>query len=109
MSRTQRFRHEKWLVEENNVLTDLVWEYVWERQCTRIHIDPNSLEGRKRLAKMHSDKKCSVWRWRGPGWWVHEYHQVPYRQKARQELIKFMKDPEYEVQIPRKPYLTHWW
>ena len=109
MSRTKRFKHEQWLIHENRILEDWAYDVIWERGSSVVRIDPNCYEGRQRLAKMHSDKKRGVWRWRGPGWWVHEYHQVPYRQRARQELIKFMKDPDYEVQIPRKPYLTYWW
>lgn len=106
MSRTKRFKHDKWL--EKQVLQDLKrigstyhWEY--------FSIDPTSAEAIKRLAKMHSDAKCGIMRWRGPGWFVHEYHQVPYRQRARQEIIKFMKNPDYEVQIESKPYLTYWY
>ena len=109
MSRTKRFKHDKWLIEENSVLTEWIWEHEWVRQGSRVRIDPNSVEGRKRLAKMHSDAKRGVMRWRGPGWFVHEYHQVPYRQRARRELHKFMMDPEYEVQLESKPHLTYWY
>lgn len=109
MSRTKRFKHDKWLIEENRVLEDWVWDYCSWKHSSRIRIDPNSQEGRKRLAKMHSDAKHGVMRWRGPGWFIHEYHQVPYRQAARQELHNYMKDPDYEVQIQSKPYLTYWY
>jgi hypothetical protein len=108
MSRTKRFKHDKWLIKENRLLQDferVSGTYNW----VYVNIDPTSKEARKRIAKLHSDAKKGVMRWRGPGWFVHEYHQVPYRQQARQELIKFMKDPDYEVQILRKPYLTYWW
>ena len=109
MSRTKRFKHDAWLIDHNCVLTDWAWEYEWIARCSRVRIDPKSQEGRKRIAKLHSDAKKRVMRWRGPGWFVHEYHQVPYRQQARRELDKFMRDPDYEVQIQSKPHLTYWY
>ena len=109
MSRTKRFKHDAWLIDHNSVLTDWIWEHEWFMRGSRVRIDPSSKEGRRRLARMHSDAKKGVMRWRGPSWFVHEYHQVPYRQRARQELHKFMKNPEYEVQLESKPHLTYWY
>jgi hypothetical protein len=108
MSRTKRFKHDKWLIKHNRVLEELkrvegTWQWNW------VKLDPTSKEAQDRIAKMHSDAKHGVMRWRGPGWFVRDFHQVPYRQRARQELMKFMKNPDYEVQIESKPYLTYWY
>ena len=108
MSRTKRFKHDKWLIKENHLLQDferISGTYTW----VYVNIDPNGKEARKRIAKLHSDAKKGVMRWRGPGWFIHQYHQVPYRQHARRELMKFMKDPDYEVQLQSKPHLTYWY
>jgi hypothetical protein len=36
------------------------------------------------------------------------YAQRPYRRDCKKQLRKVMNDPDYEVQIRRKPYREYW-
>ena len=106
MSRTYRLK-EKYLVHENSVL-----EY-WDRRgrwpdWKLVKLDPNSKEGMRRLAKFHSDAKYHFHNWRGPGWFHNMYAQKPYRRNCKRQLQKAMNDPDYEVQLRRRPYREYW-
>lgn len=106
MSRTYRLK-EKYLVDDNRVL-----EY-WDRRerwpdWKLVELDPNSEEGKKRLAKFHSDAKYYFHNWRGPNWFHNMYAQKPYRRNCKRQIQKAMNDPDYEVQIRRKPYREYW-
>jgi hypothetical protein len=107
MSRTYRLK-EKYLIDENSVLSD--WDRIgrYFHQWTRIDIDPNSKEGKKKLARFHSDAKHHFHKWRGPNWFHNMYAQRPYRRNCKHQLRKVLKDPDYEVQIRRKPYREYW-
>jgi hypothetical protein len=76
-----------------------VWMYV--------HIDPKSKEGKKLVAQFHSDAKT----WgnsHGPGWFIAEFIQQPYRQDARRQIQKWMRDEDFEVIIADKPKRIYW-
>ena len=104
MSRTKRFKHDKWM--EQDVLRDLVkvapfrWE--WEK------ISRHSREGRVKLAKFHSDKKDYWMNYRGPSWFRREFGQKPYKARVRAELHRYMRNPDYEVVIESMPHLPYW-
>lgn len=72
-----------------------------------IHIDPKSKEGKKRIAKFHSDASYLYNRF-GPNWYVRLHTQRPYRRFAKRELQKAMVDDEYEAIIPDKPKRSYW-
>lgn len=107
MSRTYRFKKENdsYLVEYNRVLTEWIW--VGGYYSLRIPIDPTSKESKKRLVRFHSDAKKYFWVHKGPGWF-HNITQRKYRTLVKSKLSKFYKDPEYEIQLLRKPYREYW-
>lgn len=104
MSNTKRFKKASWL--EADVLRELVkvgpccWIYV--------PIDRHSEQGRKMLARFHSDKKDYWMNWRGPSWFHNTFSQRPHRRKAKRELQKYLFDPEHEVMIEDMPYREYW-
>lgn len=115
MSRTYRFKGEdKYRIIDSWVLEE--YEYVWIdkgngyqwREWTTVHIDQNSKEGKKRLARFHSDKKRHVMVWNAPGWFNRLFSQKPHRMAAKKELHKFKLDPEHEV-IISKPHQEYYW
>jgi len=70
--------------------------------------DKNVLK--KNIAKWRSDAG-----WHGnysvcPGWWNHEYHELPFRRKVRDLLKKIVNTGEYEVVFPlhKKPHIYYW-
>jgi len=116
MSRTYRFNKgkDRYLVEDSWILKEhkYVWKelcdgYVWRKWST-IHIDPKSEEGKKRLARFHSDAKKGVMIWNGPSWFNKLFSQKPHRMDAKKELHKFKINPEHEV-IISKPHRVYWW
>lgn len=106
MSRTYRRKNAKYLVEECRVLRTLdntgpwhEWEWIEE--------DPKSKEGKKRLAKFYSDNPQCIFNWYGPSWFHNLYAQRPYRRECKREIKKYLKDPEYDISLlrrPRSPY-----
>ena len=106
MSRTYRFRKDKW-IEKDGILSDRDWD--WRRRIvTIVNIDPKSKEGKKRLAKLHSDKKYYFYNSKGPNWFYNMYCQRPYRRDCKEQLRRAMYDDGYEVQIRNKPYREYW-
>lgn len=99
MSRTYRFKKDKWRIKYDRVLEDCYWGYSprWVR------LDPNSEEAKQRLAEFHSDAKKHTMRWNGPSWFHNFYAQRPYRMAAKRELYNFTKYDDYEVLILDKP------
>jgi hypothetical protein len=90
--------------------TEWTWRYwadgsMW-REWRKIHIDPKSPEGKKALNRYHSDGSKAYWR--GPMWFHKEYAQVPYRVRAKNEIHKYMRNPDYEVIIEDKPHREYW-
>lgn len=54
-------------------------------------------DAKKCLARWHSDSYYKTGTYNQHNWRVH-------RNEAKQELVKFIKNPEHEVQIRRKRY-----
>lgn len=105
MSRTYRFRKDAdWL--ERDALRELVRiaRFRWEWQP----ISRNSKQGRKKLALMHSDAKRSWMNYRGPAWFRREFAQKPYNTRAKNELHRYMRNPDYEVVLESMPHLPYW-
>lgn len=115
MSRTYRFNKgkDKYRVKDSWLLNS------WERQTfdgvhewtqwVDVSIDPKSDEGKRRLARFHSDRKYHVVVWNGPGWFNRLFSQKPHRTRAKKELHKFVRNPDHEVIIEGKPPRQYWW
>jgi ATPase subunit of ABC transporter with duplicated ATPase domains len=67
----------------------------------------DSEEGKKRLAKFHSDKKWRYWNHIGPGWFHNLYSQRPYRRDAKRQIKRYI-DNDIDVQLLRKPKREYW-
>jgi hypothetical protein len=74
------------------------------------HHSPKSKEGKKRVAKFHSDAATFAGggKGHGPSWFINEYVQRPHRRDAAREIHKWMKDEDYEVIIESKPKREYW-
>lgn len=96
------------------VLRDRDWIWVdgddlYQRHCVvETHVDRNSKEGKKRLAKYYSDAGTHRCREPGPMWFIRETAQRPYRRRANNEIRKFMRNPEHEVMIESMPHRDYW-
>lgn len=114
MSRTYRRKSgefDDWILKDTYLYLDealiitgtsgIVRNSFFGNNCYDVIYSKNSKQGRHRLAKYHSDSYHTMWR--GPMWWVREFYQKPYAQKCRNELNKFMRDPEHEVVLRSKP------
>lgn len=108
MSRTYRLKKAKHLIEELGVLQKRVWnsnkfwDYYW------VPLEPKSKEGKEALARLHSDAKHSFYKWKGPSWFHNMYAQRPYRRNCKKQIRKYIRDPDYEIQIRNKPYREYW-
>jgi hypothetical protein len=111
MSRTIRRRKDKYLERdallthdrgETEGVTYHYWGWCWRYY----YLDPNSKEGKKAIARHHSDR--GWFRFIGPGWFHNQYSQRPYRRRAKREIHKFFKDEDYEVMIESKPHREYW-
>lgn len=65
----------------------------------------NSKTGKKIRNIFHSDKVRVM---NDPMWW-YRLHQACYRAKCRNEIQKFLKNPEYEVVLELKPRVPWYW
>lgn len=101
MSRTKRFRKSTHLIKDNRILEDLVrrdgWHWDW------VKMDPSSEEAKKALAKFHSDAKKGVMRWRGPGWYHRLFSQIPYRNRSKREISRYLKGEIDDIVLENKP------
>ena len=107
MSRTYRFKKdEKWMFQYNHVLKECVniANYYYDFRP----IDPRSVEGIRRVALARSDKKEHIWISTGPGWFHNLFVQRPYRRRARKEIHKWIKNPDYEPMIEDCPHRSYW-
>lgn len=75
------------------VLRDYVFQ---DGYCRDIRIDPKSKEGRKRLAKYHSD--CGDFMGNAPHWYCR-FYQKTMRQEGRRQLHLFFNNPEDVVNL----------
>lgn len=98
MSRTYRCKKDKHLIEYHSILRD--WNYYPSLEY--YIFEPNSKEGRKRLAKFHSDNACYIRNWHGPSWYHNLYSQRPYRRDCKKQIQKCIKY-DYDISMLRKP------
>ena len=106
MSRTYRRKatdptDKKWSVSEH-VRIEGTWSYIW------VPYPKNSNEYKKGSAKYHSDAGTHNCKEPGPSWFRNLYTERPQRQEARQQLKKFMNDPDFEVILNAKDPLEYW-
>ena len=104
MSRTYRFKKDPWMIEYYSILVD--WNY-YKYYLTKFYISKDSVEGRKKIAKFCSDSKRGFCDYKGPSAF-HNINQRSYRTLVKEEICKYYKDPEYEIQLLRKPYREYW-
>lgn len=104
MSRTYRFKHDEYIIKES--LYD--WEpwpdymYRWQK----IYLDPKSEQGKKKIARVRMGKY--IMKWRGPAWFIRDYVQVPYRQRARTEIHKYIHGKVEDVVLESKPHREYY-
>lgn len=62
-------------------------------------------EIKKRDIEWHSD-----WGYRniGPSKWFRQNQEAGFRSYAKEEIIKFWKDRDYEIQITNKQRIDYW-
>lgn len=96
MSRTYRCKKDKHLINYYSILRD------WNPYCREDNINPKSKEGRKRIAKFHSDNPCCIRNWNGPSWYLNLYCERPYRRDCKNQIRKSIYY-DYDVSILRKP------
>lgn len=72
MSKTYRFKKkDHYLIRENNILIE--YECIIGSRVKKVNVEPNSIKGKKLLAKFHSDSKFWVYQWKGPNWFHNMY------------------------------------
>jgi hypothetical protein len=126
MSRTYRRRRYRQLFNSDHPLTDwwvqedeVVWEdvnsvketfeFIWyARPRYNIEYKSDSNTGRKLIAIARSDAATHNCKEPGPGWFRNLYVARPLRRKAKNEIHKFMLDPDYEPMILTDPPLPYW-
>lgn len=111
MSRTYRRKNTKqdhsWILREYvNKYPEI--DYWFLGKWGYIYLNKDSTEGKRRLAKHHSDAGYCWQNYRGPHWFHNMFEERPRRQKARREIHKFMKDPDYEVMLEKKKPVIYW-
>ena len=76
----------------------------------RIPFEKGSPEYQKGKAKFHSDAGTQSFKEPGPSWFRRMFHKM-YKSHVRQELHKFMRDPDYEVDLhdsTEKYFMDYW-
>lgn len=82
------------------------WDY-W-RMSDAPHLDPKSDEGKRRIARYHSDASRVCHNEPGPAWYRHTVVDVPWRREAKRQLRRYMKDTEFVVILNGKDPLPYW-
>lgn len=100
MSRTYR--------RKNSPLPDWVtqdWSNHW-----RCHGVPK--EGKilvKAIAEYHADYGCGTWHYACPSKWYRSNEHRKLRMQHKQELIRYYKNEEHEIQLADKTQSWSWW
>lgn len=116
MSRTYRFLKTKTLEIVGLSKGSMFWGINIEKRRKLIRLYPNfrfflntnSKEARKIISMAFSDNKTHYLNCKGPGWYHNEFSQKPHRSRAKTEIVKYMKNNEYEVIIENKPKRIYW-
>lgn len=113
MSRTYRRKKGKYLIKENRILLDSYWDKEQWRLGYYVYyyekINPKSKEGKRRIAKFHSDNPQCIINWFGPSWFRNMYGQRPYRRECKREIKKYIRDNEYDISLLRKPHVPYYY
>lgn len=113
MSRTIRrknwnYKNDHWITHDREYIwRDLGDGYQWREYCW---IPKSEKEVKKAITKQRSDAGGCTYTniGYGPGKWFRQNEQQTYRAQARNELVKYQKDPDYEVMILANPPLPYW-
>lgn len=85
------------------------WDYSpWISQRYNVKYKKNSKTGRRLIAVARSDAATHNCKEPGPGWFRNLYVARPLRRKAKNEIHKFMINPDYEPMILSDPPLPYW-
>ena len=106
MSRTYRRRcgdHQE-LEWQTSYLVKVPGRYIWYWE----KMDPNSKQYKKAVNRYHSDAGTHKFTNSPCGWWVNLVVQRPQRRDAKQQLKKWLTDPEYEVILNAKDPVPYW-
>ena len=108
MSRTYRFKNMPppwWVFYSRDLKIDLTG---WRN----IHVDRERKEVKKLIAKWRSDNGWHGDFGKNPGYWNHDYTEVPNRRKERDLLKKIPRLIDYEESplfpLAKKPYEYYW-
>lgn len=75
-----------------SVYEDCSWPKKW------VKFPEDSVEYKRGLAKFHSDAGTTSFKEPGPSWYRRMFKRK-YTAKVRQELRKFLNNPDYEVDL----------
>lgn len=75
---------------------------------SRVPYPRDSKEYRRGKARYHSDSATSSFKEPGPGWFRNLFYTRPLRSSVRNELSKWIKNPDYEVIADPIKYLPYW-
>ena len=105
MARTIRRKnvkyHYDWVLTET-VRTSGMYGY-------RVRVDQHSKAGKKLLAEYHSDSGFGDYSHMSPPHWYRRYRNKVATSKEKQHIIKYLKDPEYEVPKPVRVGDASWY
>lgn len=104
MSRTYRRKNVPWCDKQWLFCNHYGWG-TWA--TTRQEFVPTIERHREILAKYHADGYRGH-KEPGPSWFRNLTVQRPARRGGREELRKFLLDPEYDPNIVAMPYLEYW-
>jgi len=71
-------------------------------------IDPKSEEGKRRLAKYHSDGGTHSFNEPGPTWFRTMFVERPQRREAKAKIHRYVRDENYVVILNAKNPLDYW-
>ena len=105
MSRTYRRKKDKapWWVTQECVEFNTCYGFRWK--------DLKGDKLKKEIAKWHSDAGWHSDYTSCPGWWNHEFHEVPFRRECRDKLKNVTLDNYEEVDIRtnfKRPHIYYW-
>lgn len=116
MSRTYRRRH----TTKNGMWTDLEyytsnWTYPfaddgewWPTARVQVPFPKDSAEYRKGKAIFHSDAATTNFKEPGPSWFRRMFTERPMRRYNKNEIRKWMNNPEYEPIVYDMMPLEYW-
>ena len=74
----------------------------------RVPIDPGSQEYKERVAKYYSDAGTTDFKEPGPSWFRNLFTERPLRRYNKEELRRYLQNPDYEPMVEEKGKLEYW-